>query len=109
MNLNSIYPVILAGGNAFDEMSRPIIELINSALNPALAIVGALGAIYCILLGVKLAKAEEPQDQMKAKQALKNAIIGFVMIFVLMVLLKIGLNVLKTWMENSTKGYKTML
>ena len=52
---------LLAG--PFDAIANPIISLINSALTPALGIVGALGAIYCILLGAKLAKAEEPQDR----------------------------------------------
>ena len=60
-----------AGANPFDTVSKPIIELLNMALTPALGIVGALGAIYCIILGAKLAKAEEPQDREKAKNSLK--------------------------------------
>lgn len=83
----------------FTTMSKPIIELFNSALTPALGIVGALGAIYCIILGAKLAKAEEPQDREKAKNSLKNAIIGFVLIFVLIVALKVGLPAMSAWME----------
>lgn len=42
---------ILTGANPFDTVSKPIIELLNMALTPALGIVGALGAIYCIILG----------------------------------------------------------
>ena len=89
---------LLASDNPFRDMAEPIVKLINMAVAPALGIVGAVGAIYCILLGVKIAKAEEPQDQMKAKQALKNAIIGFVLIFVLLVALKIGMNAMENWM-----------
>ena len=89
---------LLDSGNPFKDMAEPIVKLINMAVAPALGIVGAVGAIYCILLGVKIAKAEEPQDQMKAKQALKNAIIGFVLIFVLLVALKIGMNAMENWM-----------
>lgn len=85
-------------GNPFQSMAAPVIKLIDMAVTPALGIVGAVGAIYCILLGVKIAKAEEPQDQMKAKQALKNAIIGFVLIFVLLVALKIGMSAMESWM-----------
>ena len=88
-----------------DKMAKPIIDLLNMVLGPALGIVGAVGAIYCVLLGVKLAKAEEPQDQMKAKQALKNAIIGFLLIFVLLVLLRIGMSVMGGWMKEQIKGY----
>ena len=88
-----------ASDNPFEAVSTPIIELFDMALYPALGIVGALGAIYCIILGAKLAKAEEPQDREKAKQSLKNAIIGFVLIFVLIVVLKIGMGAMRSWMD----------
>ncbi len=90
--------LLVVNENPFQEMANPVIDLINQLVGPALGIVGAIGAIYCILLGVKIAKAEEPQDQMKAKQALKNALIGFVLIFVLLVALKIGMRVMSNWM-----------
>lgn len=89
--------------DAFSIMTNPIIGLLNSALSPLIALVVAIGAIYCVFLGVKLAKAEEPQEREKAKQHLKNAIIGFLLIFVLVVALKLGLKPLETWM-NTNKG-----
>lgn len=92
--------------NPFDTISSPIIGLIDQALFPALGLVGAIGAIYCIILGAKLAKAEEPQDREKAKSALKNAIIGFVLIFVLIVILKLGMGAMKEWMIDATKATK---
>ena len=64
-------------------------------------IVAALGVIYCIILGAKLAKAEEPQDREKAKSSLKNAIIGFVLIFVLIAALNLMLDPLTEWMNKS--------
>ena len=91
-----------ASQNPFEAIQTPIVEFINMAAGPAIAIVGALGAIYCILLGVKLAKAEEQQDREKAKNALKNAIIGFLLIFVLMVALKVSITPLKNWMTSAT-------
>ena len=84
-----------------------IVGLINSLLNPILAIVGALGTLYCVLLGVKYAKAEEPQDREKAKQHLKSAIIGFVLIFVLIVALKLLMPQFQTWMENNQPSTTT--
>ena len=62
-------------GTNFDSISTPIVDLINSLLSPVLAIVGAVGTLYCVVLGVKYAKAEEPQDREKAKGHLKSAII----------------------------------
>jgi len=78
-------------------VSKPIVDLINSLIGPALAIVGALGTLFCIILGVKYAKAEEPQDREKAKSHLKNAIIGFVLIFVLILALRILMPNLEKW------------
>ena len=81
----------------FDKVASPIVQLIYSLLAPLLAIVGAAGTIYCVILGVKYAKAEEPQDREKAKGALKNAIIGFVLIFVLILAIRILMPQLITW------------
>ena len=97
--------LMTAKDTPISNMAKPIVDLLNMVLPPALGIVGAVGAIYCVLLGVKFAKAEEPQDQMKAKQALKNAIIGFLLIFVLLVLLRIGMSVMGGWMKEQIKGY----
>ena len=96
-----LYAMLTA--NPFEAVSTPIIDLINMALTPALGIVGSLGAIYCIILGAKLAKAEEPQDREKAKNALKNAIIGFLLIFVLLVVLNVGMDAMTEWMNNTIK------
>ena len=87
----------------FTEIANPIVSLINSLLTPLLAIVGAAGMIYCVILGVKYAKAEEPQDREKAKNSLKNAIIGFVLIFVLIFALHIMMPKMIEW-TNSTAG-----
>lgn len=80
---------------------KPVVELINSLLVPAMMLVGAVGTLYCILLGVKFAKAEEQQEREKAKQHLKNAIIGFVLIFVLIVVLNLAMDPLSQWVQKS--------
>ena len=91
------------GSVNFDKVTSPVVDLINSLLGPAIAIVGALGAVYCVILGVKFAKAEEPQEREKAKSHLKNAIIGFVLIFVLMVVLKAAIGPLTKWATGANK------
>ena len=89
--------------NPFASAASPIIDLINMAAGPLLGIVMALGTLYCVFLGVKLAKAEEPQDREKAKGALKNAIIGFLLIFVLIAAMNLMLRPLTDWMNQYTK------
>lgn len=106
-NAMSILLAVSETANPFETMTNPIIDLLDMVLGPALAIVGALGAIFCIILGVKFAKAEEPQDREKAKHSLKNAIIGFVLIFVLLVGLKIGLPAMQQWATSTTTSSTT--
>ena len=73
----------------FAPVIEPILEVLDAILWPAIAIVGAVGTIYCIILGIKLAKSDEQNSREKAKKDLIGAIVGFVIIFVLIVALKI--------------------
>lgn len=106
--MNTTNTIFLAGAapvalSNFNKVVQPIVDLINSLVNPALLIVGALGALYCIFLGVKYARADEPQEHEKAKKHLKNAIIGFVLIFILMVALKLMMPIMQDWVaQNAT-------
>ena len=104
----SFLPMVMLADNPFAAMITPIVQLLNQVLTPAILLVAALGSIYCVLLGVKLAKAEEPQEHQKAKMALKNAIIGFVLIFVLVVALKVGIGPLSDWMNSQTWSLEDM-
>lgn len=72
----------------------------NVNFSSAIAIVGAVGTIYCIILGIKLAKSDEQNSREKAKKDLIGAIVGFVIIFVLIVALKIALPILQDWVQS---------
>ena len=87
----------------FSQVATPIVSLLNQLMGPLLMIVGALGAIYCVILGVKYAKAEEPQDREKAKGALTNAVVGFVLIFVLILGLNLLMPNMVNWVNESAK------
>lgn len=84
----------------FAPVIAPILEVLNAILWPAIAIIGAVGTIYCIVLGVKLAKSDEQNSREKAKKDLIGAIIGFVAIFVLIVALKVALPILQAWVQS---------
>jgi phosphotransferase system glucose/maltose/N-acetylglucosamine-specific IIC component len=88
-----------------NEVTTPIIGLINQVFNVLIPVVGAIGAVYCISLGIKFSRAEEPQEREKAKQHLKNAIIGFVIIFVLVVAMRIAVPNLTKWMNAASAGH----
>ena len=95
--------LVFSGAMDFSGAASPVVSLINSLIGPVISVVVAVGAIYCVILGVKLAKADEPQEREKAKMALKNAIIGFFLIFILIVVMRLMVPTLVTWVENSTK------
>ncbi len=95
------------GGGAtvdFSGAATPVVNLVNSLIGPILSVVVAVGAIYCIILGVKLAKADEPQEREKAKMALKNAIIGFFLIFILIVVMRLMVPQLVEWVSKNSGG-----
>ena len=83
--------------NEMKTIIQPVLDICNSLVPIMLLIVGSVGALWCILLGVKYAKADDPQEHEKAKKGLVNAIIGFVLIFVLLIMLNIGTSVLTDW------------
>ncbi len=85
-----------------DDITSPIIDLLKNVLNVLMPLVAAVGAIFCVSLGVKYSKAEEPQEREKAKQHLKSAIIGFVLIFVLIVMLRIATPYFNKWMADNS-------
>ncbi len=97
---NPYIALLAADANPFATVVAPVVSLLNMVVGPAMLLVGALGAIYCIILGVKLAKAEEQQDRDKAKNSLKNALIGFVSIFVLLVVLRLGMPAMSNWADS---------
>lgn len=84
----------------FNPVISPILEIIDAILYPAIAIVGAVGSIYCIVLGVRFSKTDEQNSHDKAKKDLISALIGFIIIFVLIVALKIALPILIDWVKS---------
>ena len=68
----------------------PVMDMIRVFLPVLLTLVATVGFIWCIVLGVKFAKSSDPQEHQQAKKALINAILGFVLIFILMLVLNIA-------------------
>ena len=90
----------MLGAINFSPVLEPVMEVLNAILWPLIALIGAIGTIYCIVLGVKLAKSDEAGSREKAKKDLIGAIIGFVSIFVLILGLKILMPILQDWVSS---------
>lgn len=85
-----------------EKVTAPIIGILETVLNVMIPLVAAIGAIFCVFLGIKYSRAEEPQEREKAKSHLKAAIIGFVLVFVLIVALRIATPLMTEWMNNNS-------
>ncbi len=75
----------------------PVFEIIGTVVPILILLLGSVGSIWCIVLGVKYAKAEDPQEHEKAKKALVNAIVGFVLVFVLLIMLQLAVPVFRDY------------
>ena len=90
--------IMIAAVN-FNPVIQPVLEVLNAILWPAIAIVGSAGAIYCVFLGIKIAKSDEQNSREKAKKDLLGAVIGFGLIFVLIVALKLAMPIMQDWVR----------
>ncbi len=89
------------------ELANQIFEYISYILIPILVVVGAAGIIYSVYLGVNLAKADSADKRQEAKSRMINAIIGFVAIFVLVLLMYLFVSNVDSifgWVEGPTPG-----
>jgi len=94
------YSIYAMSQKDLEQIVKPLLDVLGVLVPVLLGVVGSIGAVWVIVLGVKFAKAEEPQDHEKAKNNLRNAIIGFVLIFVLLVALQIAVSIFTNWYKN---------
>ena len=98
MLLKTMLAAVLAAVD-FNPVIKPVLDVLNAILWPAIAIVGSVGAIYCIFLGIKIAKSDEQNSREKAKKDLIGAVIGFLIVFILIVALKLLMPIMQDWVR----------
>ena len=85
-------------------LAGEIFKYASYVLIPVMIVVGVAGIFYSIYLGVNLAKADSADKRQEAKSRMVNAIIGFVVIFVLVLLMYLfcaNVNVLFGWTKTA--------
>ena len=92
-----MYNLLAVSEKDLNQVVKPLLDVLGVLVPVLIGVVGAVGAIWCIALGVKYAKADDPQEHEKAKNGLKHAIIGFVLIFVLLIALQIAVSLFTNW------------
>lgn len=73
--------------HGLSNLANEIFKYAGYILIPVMIIVGVAGIFYSVYLGVQLAKADSADKRQEAKSRMINAIIGFVVIFVLVLLM----------------------
>lgn len=82
---------------------EPIAKFLDQALIPVIIVVGALGAIWIIILGVNLARAETADKATEAKKRLINVVIALVAVLILVFLLSFFVTKAPEWFSDSSK------
>jgi len=93
------------GTEGLSTLAKEIFKYISYILVPIMIVVGAAGIIYSVYLGVNLAKADSADKRQEAKSRMVNAIIGFVAIFVLVLLMYLfvtNVDAIFGWVESTT-------
>lgn len=80
-----------AGENVVSETWKAFQKVFNTVMPVLLGVVGLFGIIYCIILGVNYAKAEDTNAREEAKKRFVGAIVGIVVAAILMAIIWIVL------------------
>lgn len=86
-NLAAMMAVSDSDVSGLSTIASKIFDYAAIILIPVMIVVGVAGIFYSIYLGVNLAKADSADKRQEAKSRMINAIIGFVAIFVLILLM----------------------
>ncbi len=73
------------------DIMKTVVKIVDQFLPVAMILVGMVGAIYCIVLGVKYAKSESSEEKDGVKKKLINATIGIVIGLIIMIALMVFL------------------
>ena len=82
---------------------KPIATFLDNILIPFIIVVLVAGAIWIVLLGIKLAKAEDTTKADEAKKKLINVAISIVAVIVFIFLLAFVASNMATWLVPSSQ------
>ncbi|MBQ9437209.1 MAG: hypothetical protein IJU50_02655 [Lachnospiraceae bacterium] len=86
-------------GADFSGAVSEMLRFLTSLTAPMLLLVGAAASLYCIVLGVQYARAEGPEDREKAKKRIVTMLMGYFLIFILILLMQISMPIFVAWVQ----------
>lgn len=81
-----------------------IVGFLNTVLPYLLIVVCTAGAIYAVILGVKMARAEDAGQREEAKKRIINFIVALAVTVLLIILLNVFTTYLPTWLGVNLPG-----
>lgn len=91
--------ISLLASNSASNAVDPLYNAISLIGPYAMSVVLALGLIYGVIVGVRFAKAEKSEDRAALQKVLVNGVIGFVAVFILILILYAIREPLTRWMN----------
>jgi len=92
------------GNNGEWNWVRDIVNFLNTLLPYVLIVVATAGTIYAVVLGVKMAKAEDAGAREEAKKRIINFVIALAVTILLIILLNLFVKYLPNWIGISVPG-----
>ncbi len=90
---------LLANGPDMTNAVQPVYDFVSVLLPILLGLIFLIGMFKCISLGIAFSKSDENGTHEKAKKDLINAIVGFSLIFVLILVLFLLREPIITWIS----------
>lgn len=101
-----MFNILLAGsGPNIEQAMSPVYTFFSVVMPILLGVVFLIGTIKCISLGIAYSKSDENGTHEKAKKDLINAIVGFVIIFVLIGVMYLLKTPIIEWLEGITDSW----
>lgn len=101
MNILIYISDVTSDQNAMGEFQKKLEQLMKNSFKYIIGIALALVAIWAAYIGIKFIVAKKAEQQVEAKQMLKQFIIGCFLIFVLAVGVPLLIQTLMAWYEGA--------
>lgn len=103
--MNYLTTLLATSGPQLEQAIKPVYDIVGVILPIVLGIIFVVGMFRCISLGIAYGKSDENGTHEKAKKDLVNAVVGFVVIFVLIGVLYLVREPLIEWIAGLTGDF----